>query len=251
MKNFTVLLKYELHRLMVSSSTYIFSLMFACLTIFISAFLLDNFVKFDQDVPFVHMFFRSFWLPVSIVVSLITMRTMSESYKSGYFQSLFTTPISYGSVVLSKFLSVYLFYIFLWSFAIASLVIIGDTLGTALIDQSFVGKFNVFGGLFFYFLTGLFFVAVGILASSITENQVISGMTTFFVLLLFFVGGLFLDRSQKIISWDNSYLEPLNAFSQLDGFCAGVFDTRTIIFYLTSCVLLLFLSKMAIRLKIG
>jgi ABC-2 type transport system permease protein len=99
----------------------------------------------------------------------------------------------------------------------------------------------------------LLFVAIGIFASSLTENQIVSCTLTFFLLLVLFIGGqFFADRSQiSNLNLYGTYQESLNIFSQLDNFCNGVFDTRLVVFYLSTCKLTLCFSAAAVQEKIS
>jgi ABC-2 type transport system permease protein len=253
MKKFWTLFKYEIGRLLVSPSTYVFFLIFATALGSIFAFLLHNYIKFAQDVPFVQMFFRCFWLPTCIVVPLITMRSFSEEYKSGTLQSLFSVPISSIQIVFAKFLAAYLMFIVLWLCSLVILSAVGFDTGSLFLEVAFVAQFNMIGSISFICLIGLFFVAVGILSSVLTENQIISSMVTFFILMTCFIGGQFSANMTRIsnFSFPGTYSELFNIFSQLDSFCNGVIDSRVIVFYVSSCILTLCLSTILVQRKLN
>jgi ABC-2 type transport system permease protein len=99
----------------------------------------------------------------------------------------------------------------------------------------------------------LLFVAIGIFASSLTENQIVSCMVTFFILLTMFVGEqFFANRSQMTnLNLYGTYQESLNIFSQLDKFCNGVFDTRIVVFYLSTYILTLCISTVVVQKKLN
>jgi ABC-2 type transport system permease protein len=99
----------------------------------------------------------------------------------------------------------------------------------------------------------LLFVAIGIFASSLTENQIVSCMLTFFILLtLFICGQFFANRSQiSNLTLYGTYLESLNIFSQLDNFCNGVFDSRIIVFYVSTSKLIFCFSTVAVQRKLN
>ena len=114
-----------------------------------------------------------------IAVPMLTMRMFSEERKNGTEQLLLTSPISITKVVLGKL--------------IASLGVIIITL---IISFGYFGLVSLFGkasimsvltAMLGFILVSIAALSVGMLASSITENQVISAIVTvaFLVLTLF------------------------------------------------------------------
>jgi ABC-2 type transport system permease protein len=180
------------------------------------------------------------------------MRSFSEEYKNGTFQSIFSIPISYSQVVLAKFFAVYIMFVLLWACSLFLFLAIGLNPGSIIREAAFASQFNISGGLLFISLVGMFFVAIGIFTSALTENQIVSCMLTFFVLLTTFIGGQFLADSSELsnLSLFGTYHESLNIFSQLDNFCNGVIDSRIIVFYLSSCALTLCFGTIAVQKKL-
>jgi ABC-2 type transport system permease protein len=88
-------------------------------------------------------------------------------------------------------------------------------------------------------LMGATFLAVGVFASSLTENQIVASITTFGVLLFLWV-----------IGWSAEYvggtwgrvLSHLSLLDHFDTFARGVLDTKDIIYYVNVTVLALFLT---------
>ncbi|MDR0693226.1 MAG: hypothetical protein LBF49_01475 [Puniceicoccales bacterium] len=144
-------------------------------------------------------------------------------------------------------------FIFLWLCSLSIFLAVGARAESIVRELAFASPFNVGGGLLFIAITGLLFVAIGIFASSLTENQIVSCMVTFFILFTLFIGGQFLaDRSRITnLSLYGTYQESLNIFSQLDNFCNGVFDTRIVVFYLSTCVLTLCFSTVVVQKKLN
>ncbi|MDR3143997.1 MAG: ABC transporter permease [Puniceicoccales bacterium] len=253
MKNIWTLFKYETYRLIVSPSTHVISLIFSLSLVAIFAFLLREYTVCEQDVPFAHMFFRYCWLSMCAAAALITMRSFSEEYRSGTFQSLFSAPIAPIEAVLSKFFATYLLLISLWLCTLPLLASVGIHVGSVFYDAAFAAPFNIVGGISFMALSGLLFVAVGIFSSSLTENQVIASMATFCILVPFFINGHVLGNGSKISNFRlfDSFSEAINAFVQLDNFCSGVIDSRAVVFYVSSSVAVLCMSAVAVRRKLN
>jgi ABC-2 type transport system permease protein len=88
-------------------------------------------------------------------------------------------------------------------------------------------------------LLGTAFIAAGIFASSLTENQIIAAMTTFGILLLFWVIGWSADT---VGGTAGRVLSHLSLIEHFDNFGKGVLDTRDVVYYLSFIALALFLS---------
>jgi ABC-2 type transport system permease protein len=88
-------------------------------------------------------------------------------------------------------------------------------------------------------LQGAAFIAVGILISSLTENQIVAAVATFGTLLFFWV-----------ISWASEsaggnlgrVLQHLSITEHFESFAKGVIDSKDVIYYLNLVVLSLFLT---------
>jgi ABC-2 type transport system permease protein len=253
MRNFWTLFKYELHRLLVSPSTYVIGAVFTLSLGALFGLTLHSYVKLENSVPFAQMFFRCFWLPTFVVVPLITMRSFSEEYGNGTLQSVFSAPIRPSQVVLAKFFAIYLSFMALWLCSLPLFLAAGFMRSSLFLELAFIAPFNVAGGLLFIALIGAFFVAIGILASSLTGNQMVAGMATFFILLAIFIGGQFLANGASLggLTPIGGYVESIGIFFQLDNFCNGVVDTRPVVFFLSSGALALCLSTGAVQGRVG
>jgi ABC-2 type transport system permease protein len=89
------------------------------------------------------------------------------------------------------------------------------------------------------FLLGAAFIALGALASSLTENQIVAAAISFGLLLFFWIIGW---SSQFAASGVGRVLSHLSLLEHFDSFPKGVIDTKDIIFYLSFMVFCLFLT---------
>jgi ABC-2 type transport system permease protein len=87
-------------------------------------------------------------------------------------------------------------------------------------------------------LLGAAFIATGLFASSLTENQIVAAMTTFGILLLFWVIGWTAETWRAA----GPVLTQLSLIEHFDNFTKGVLDTRDVIYYLSFIVFALFLT---------
>lgn len=110
------------------------------------------------------------------IIPIVTMRTISEERRSGTIESLLTAPVTDVQVVLAKFLGSWLFY----------LAMLAPTLAYVLLLSIFGNPEYgpIASGYLGLALLGALYVATGVLASSLTSNQVIAAVTSFVVLVV-------------------------------------------------------------------
>ena len=92
-------------------------------------------------------------------------------------------------------------------------------------------------------LMGGCFIAVGLLISSLTKNQIVAGMVTFAVFLMLWV-----------INWIASFTGPttqavlnyLSITEHLDDFTNGVLDTKHLVYYVSFIAFGLFLTARSV-----
>ena len=123
-----------------------------------------------------------FWMTVLIVAPLLTMRTFSEEKRTGTIEFLLTAPVTDSQVVLAKFLGAWLIYTTLWLLTFVFFVMMRafTSFDWGPIVTGYLGTW----------LLGAVLTAMGLLASSLTRNQVIAAVLTFVIILLLFSVGI-------------------------------------------------------------
>lgn len=166
-----------------------------------------------------------------LVIPLLTMRLFAEERKLGTIELLWTYPVRDGEIVLGKFLACWIFF----------LLMLLPTAINPLIFYRFY-QFDVAPLLAAYlgiFLLGTAFVACGLFISSLTENQVVSAMATYGILVFFW----FLTWNEEVA--DESIVRVLlhlSLFDRFYNFSQGVIDTRDVAFFVLFSALFLFLT---------
>ncbi len=110
-----------------------------------------------------------------LMVPLITMRIFSEEKKNKTEQLLYTSPKSTTAIVLGKFFSAVTVIIITVLFSIIYSIIV-----------SFFGTINIptlIVSMIGFVLVAMAAISIGILASSLTENQIVSAIITIAVLI--------------------------------------------------------------------
>lgn len=186
----------------------------------------------------VEAFFNTvyFWFPFVLVFPLITMRVFAEEAKLGTIETLMTAPVRDGQVVFSKFFGALFFYLILWVpsllyFAAFQWITDVSAAGAA---GSYLGAYSMI------VLIGLLYTAIGCLASALTDNQIVAAVISFAAILsLFFLGllSLLLPGSGPLLRELTYYFSPVQ---HMMDFSRGIFDTRPVVFYISSALLVLF-----------
>lgn len=155
-----------------------------------------------------------------LVTPALTMRLFAEERKMGTFELIYTSPISKVEWVLGKFAAcgtLFIFMILLTAYAPMILLSYGN--------PDLWPMLSAYAGLI---LMGLAFISFGILASSLTENQIIAAVITVGGLLLLWLlaaAGSFMESE-----W-GQVLAYTSVITHFDDFNNGVLDTRRLIYY--------------------
>jgi ABC-2 type transport system permease protein len=166
-----------------------------------------------------------------LLMPMVTMRLFAEERRSGTIELMLTYPVRDGAVLVGKYL--------------AALVLYVTMLAITLAYPAMVWYFArvewgpLLTGYLGLLLMGAAFLAVGVFASSLTENQIVASITTFGILLLFWVIGWTADYAGA--PW-GKLLSHLSLLEHFDSFAKGVLDTKDIIYYVNFIVLALFLT---------
>ena len=165
----------------------------------------------------------------------IAMRLLAEEKKTGTIAFLITLPVSDWNVVLGKFLA---------AFAVMA---IGILLTLAYpITISRLGDLDwgvVAAGYLGLLMMGGAYLAIGLMASSWTRNQVVAFIVAFAITFALYLSG-------KLIALVPASLAPLIRYISLDehftNIARGVLDSRDIIYYLSLVGGCLFLAVQAL-----
>lgn len=173
-----------------------------------------------------------FYIVLSIIAAVVTMRLIAEERKTGTIEVLMTAPVTDWQIVLSKFFGALAFYVFLW---IPTLFYIVLLKWHAQIDLG-----PVWAGYLGTFLLGAMFMAIGLLCSSMTKNQIVASVTSFVIITVVWTIGLF----EMFVSGSlaQGIIGHVNIFEHFEGFSRGIVDTRPLIYYLSATALCLFLT---------
>lgn len=250
MKQFFNLFRYEMQTLLLSPANYLFAIFFLLLMGLLYLFIIESYSHTPQNTLPSTEFFRLFWIPVLFIVPLLTMKSIAEERRLGTLETLLTTPTTPLTIVLSKFLSAYTFYIIIWSITLIY-PLIAEHLLSHTHPRTFSSSASLVGGLSFIALSGSLYISIGIFTSSLSRSQLIAGMSSFTLLFIALVGGRLLLNSSilenELIKTLYIPIDYLQTFQQLEDFTLGIIDTRPFFFYLGNSILLLGLTSLVVE----
>jgi len=174
------------------------------------------------------------WTPfiLTIVIPAMSMRSISEEYRSGTFETLMTAPVSDTQVVLGKYLASLVFYG----------IMIAGTLIYPLLMEAFGNPdwgevLAVYLGLL---LLGVCFTAFGLFASSLTRDQAVAWILGAVPLMLLVLSVYSLVR--RFEGWQRELVQQINIMGRFGQFARGQVGIDAVIFFLASAGLFLFLT---------
>jgi ABC-2 type transport system permease protein len=184
-------------------------------------------------------FFSLLPLMLSFIIPAVTMRLFSEELNIGSYEVLITLPVTFQDVVIGKFL--------------AALAFIGVMLVPTLsyaIFTAFLGDMDlgpVIGGYIGSLFLSAAFISVGIFASSLSRNQIVSfiiGCAICFALTLI----------DKMLSFLPTVIvnvfQYLGADYHFQNIAKGILDTRDLVYFVSVSFISLFASDYTMRNRI-
>ena len=198
--------------------------------------------QFGQNLNITENVMRPLFTNMSVVllffIPMLTMRLFAEEKRAGTMELLLTYPVRDGEILAGKFLAAAGLYVVLLAltFLYPGLVAYFTRVEWGPILTGYLGLI----------LVGATFLAVGLLISSLTENQIVAGFGTFGVLLAFWVIGWGAEFAGGNV---RTVLQYLSVTEHMDGFSRGLVDTKDLVYYVSAIALALFLTLRSLESK--
>ncbi len=171
-----------------------------------------------------------------LLVPVLTMRLIAEEDRARTMELLATSPVTTTAIILGKYLAAVVLFAVLLGISLympVSLALIGR-LDWGLLASTYLGLV----------LLGGAFLAIGLFASTLNENQIVAAATAFALLLLFWVLGFAQQATGSSVQQVLSALSFSSHFSALSG---GVIDTQDVAFFLSLAGFFLFLGTISLE----
>lgn len=177
------------------------------------------------------------------LIPAITMRSFAEEKQTGTIELLITRPLKDWEIVLGKFFACWLLVIFallptlLYYYTIHELGTPKGNLDAGAIAGSYIGLA----------LLGGTFVAIGLLASSITNNQIVAFILALFFCFLFYWGFDYLSRLPIFLRKTDDIVQMIGIDYHYTSISRGVLDSRDVIYFISIIGVFLMGSQVALE----
>jgi ABC-2 type transport system permease protein len=178
-----------------------------------------------------------FWIAILVAVPALTMRLIAEERRTGTIETLLTVPVSETEVVLSKWLAGVIMYL-------ALLVPFAVYLPFLYFQAKYYFDLGPLVSLGIGLTTmGMMFVAIGLMFSALTRNQIVAAIWTFVVMFLMVVLTLlvYFYAARQQAGWVDA-ARFVAVLYQVQSFGLGQLDLRAIALHLSVCVFALFVT---------
>jgi len=189
-----------------------------------------------NDLVFRNLF-ASMRFVLLIILPILTMRLFAEERKLRTFEFLMTSPIGINEIVAGKFVSVFLVFL-------SFLGLTGLVPAVLMLFSDFDWN-PIWTGYLGMTLLGALFISVGLLASAITENQIVAAFLSFgMLLLIWLVSGLGTLLGDTPLGQIISYVSFMDHYDRL---VRGLIDTKDLVYFFSGLVFMLFLTHRVVE----
>ena len=166
---------------------------------------------------------------------LLTMRLLAEEARTGTLELLLTQPLRDAELVLGKYFGSIVFLLFMLAMTLYFPILL-EKFGNP--DEG-----PMVGGYIGVLLQGMAFLAIGLMASAMSANQIIAAAVTFVSLLMLWLA----DALSRVLSGPASQVaQYISITKRFEDMPRGVIDTKDVIFFLSVIVACLFITTQII-----
>jgi ABC-2 type transport system permease protein len=231
MRNVWIVAQRELGAIFVQPIAYIFAIVIVALTGLIFAAQIAA-MAFQPGTPVsLQSVLGTFSFLFIFAAPAVTMRLLSEEQRSGTMELLMTLPVRDGEVVVGKFLAAFIFYL--------------ATLAPTLVYPFVLINFGnpdigpILSSYLGVLLWGAGLLAIGVLASALSENQMVSFIVGFGIILALYLA--FIPAQFFTVGPTASLVfNELALQSHLDNFFRGLILAKDVVYYLMVTAVFLF-----------
>lgn len=188
----------------------------------------------EATLRFLHSNLSVIWL---FVTPFLTMRLFAEEQRSGTIELLLTNPVREFEVVLGKYLGALAFLFFMLAFTLyypALIYLLQGRPDTGPMAAGYLGIVLQAGA----------FLAVGLLASSLTENQMVAAIISFALMLVMWLAD---GLASNLGTPAKDIIKYLSITQHFQDFPRGVIDTTHVVFFLSVIVGCLALTMLSLQ----
>ena len=231
MGNIWAIAQRELRSYFVSPVAYVVGALFVLISSVLFALILNQ-----AQTASVQPLFANFAVIFLFIVPGLTMRLLAEEQRTGTLELLLTAPVRDYELVLGKFLGVFLLMLIMVAITLVypGILLLAGNPDRGPIASGYLGVI----------LQGAAFLAIGLFASSLTQNQIIAALLAFVILLLLWLAD---GLSQMTGGRIGDLFRFLSITRHFDDFPRGVIDSRHIVYFLSVIAAALFFTVQSVQ----
>lgn len=242
MRNIWVILNKELSSFFNSLIAYLVLIFFlAGVGLFFWVFGDNVLISKQSSMADLFVFAPWFFL---ITVPAITMRSFAEEVKTGTHELLATKPVTDWQILLGKYLA----SVSLVVFALIPTLIYYFTLQNIGNPPGNLDSGPVWGAYIGLIFVGAIFCSIGIFASTLTSNQIVSFILATFACFVFYAAFDFTAELEMFKGMNVSILK-VGIMEHYRSISRGVVDTRDLSYFVAFIAIVLVMAKTRITLQ--
>lgn len=171
---------------------------------------------------------------VPVLIPLLTMRLLAEERAQGTLELLLTSPVRDWELTLGKWLGGFAFYVMLLAITLVYVALLRfyrSDLDFGLVAATYLGLV----------LVGAAAVAIGLLMSSLTRNQIIAFFMAMTVLLVVWYAGYIIGYF--VAPPANLFFSYVGGFNRYQTFTLGEASVRDVLYWISLAVFALFMTE--------
>ncbi|MGD0710787.1 MAG: ABC transporter permease subunit [Bacteroidales bacterium] len=219
MKKIWIIAKKELRSFFDSLMAYVMIVLFLGFSGFFT-WLFGSDVFLVNQASLQSFFNIAFWT-LFFFIPAITMGLLADEKKSGTIELLITKPVSYWQIIFGKFLAAFLLIAITLALTIPYYITVAS-----------IGKIDhgaVWMGYLGLLLMSASYISIGLFASSITNNQIVSFLMALFIGIFFHL--IFGLIGSSMGGFMNTIFSYLSLQTHYDSMSRGVIDSKDIIYF--------------------
>lgn len=185
-------------------------------------------------------FLLSPWIFIFLIPA-ITMRSFSDEKKQGTLELLLTKPISHLQIVLGKYFGA----LILVTIAILPTLIYVYTISKLGNPEGNLDIGSITGSYIGLIFLAAAYIAIGIFASTLSDNQIVAFIIAVFLCFFFYFG--FEGLANYKLFGDSLYIEKLGMDFHFKSIGRGVLDTRDLLYFLSITAFFIVMTKLNIK----
>lgn len=180
----------------------------------------------------------AFWT-LFFFIPAITMRQIAEERKTGTIEMLLTKSINYRQLVMGKWLACFLLVVIALAFTIPYYITVAS-IGN--IDHG-----ATISGYLGLLLMSAVYISIGIFASSLSSNQIVSFLLALLIGIFFhFLFGILAGSTS---GWLSEIFDTLSLTNHFESISRGVLDSKDLIYFISITLFGIFMSEYMIAKK--